>query len=48
MLSLHDDPQTREAAAEAGAVAFVCKQEPDERLLAEVRRAAGRRAGEQT
>jgi two-component system response regulator NreC len=46
MLSLHDDPQTREAAAEAGAVAFVCKQEPDETLLAALRRAdANRRSG---
>jgi DNA-binding NarL/FixJ family response regulator len=46
MLSLHDDPQTREAAAEAGAVAFVCKQEPDGVLLAALRRAnASRRSG---
>ena len=47
MLSLHDDQLTREAAADAGAVAFVGKQEPDDKLLAALRRAGGRRAGEQ-
>ena len=42
MLSLHDDPTTRQAAADAGAVAFVGKQEPDEALLSAIRSANGR------
>jgi DNA-binding NarL/FixJ family response regulator len=41
MLSLHDDQLTREAAADAGAVAFVGKQEPDDKLLAAIRMAGG-------
>jgi NarL family two-component system response regulator LiaR len=40
MLSLYDDPGTRERAQAAGAVAFVPKNHVEETLLATVRRAA--------
>jgi two-component system response regulator NreC len=45
MLSLHDDQTTREAAADAGAVAFIGKQEPDEALLTAIRSAHGNQTG---
>jgi two-component system response regulator DesR len=41
MLTMFDDPATRDRAAEAGAAAFVAKSEPCERLLAAIREAAG-------
>jgi DNA-binding NarL/FixJ family response regulator len=41
MLSLEDDAQARKLAAEAGASAFVSKQEGLERLLAAIRESAG-------
>ena len=49
MLSLYDDSETRKRAADAGACAFVTKQESDVVLLMAVRRAgeqASRRAEE--
>ncbi len=44
MLSLHDDHETRQRAEEAGAVAFVTKQEPDMTLLDAIRRANEQRS----
>ena len=41
ILTLHDDPATRSAAASAGAAAFVPKHRPVEELLAAIRAAAG-------
>ena len=41
VLSLHDDAVTRARAEAAGAVAFVGKHEPADRLLAAIRHAAG-------
>jgi DNA-binding NarL/FixJ family response regulator len=46
MLSLYDDQETRKRAADAGAVAFVTKQEPDGSLLLAVRRAGEQRVEE--
>ncbi len=40
MLSIHDSASTKQAAADAGVRAFVCKQEPSENLLAAIRDAA--------
>ena len=40
MLSLHDDPTTRQRAKEAGAVAFVAKDQLYAALLGELRHAA--------
>lgn len=37
MLSIHDTAAVKAAAASAGVRAFVCKQEPSERLLAAIR-----------
>ena len=42
ILSLYDDARTRTLAQAAGAVAFVGKQEPGEKLLAAIRLAAAR------
>jgi DNA-binding NarL/FixJ family response regulator len=44
ILSLHDDAATRDKAQSAGAVAFVAKHEPSEKLLDAIRRAATLRA----
>jgi DNA-binding NarL/FixJ family response regulator len=38
MLSLYDDQETRKRASDAGAVAFVTKQEPDVTLLEAIRK----------
>lgn len=40
MISMYDTVATRERAQAAGAVAFVCKQEPTDALLAAIRQAA--------
>ena len=40
MLSIYDNAAVKEAAASAGVRAFVCKQEPSEKLLAAIREAA--------
>lgn len=40
MVSMYDTAATREQAQAAGAVAFVCKQEPPDALLAAIRQAA--------
>ncbi len=40
MLSIHDTVAVKQAASDAGVRAFVCKQEPSERLLAAIREAA--------
>jgi DNA-binding NarL/FixJ family response regulator len=42
MLSIHDSPTVKTAAANAGVRAFVAKHEPSERLLAAIREVAGR------
>jgi DNA-binding NarL/FixJ family response regulator len=40
MLSIHDNPTVKSAAASAGAHSFVAKHEPSETLLAAIRAAA--------
>ncbi len=40
LLSIYDDPVTRAEAQQAGAVAFVAKQDSEQVLLATIRRAA--------
>lgn len=40
ILTLHDDPATRSAAAEAGAAGFIPKHRPVEELLAAIRATA--------
>jgi DNA-binding NarL/FixJ family response regulator len=47
MLSLYDDSETRKRASDAGACAFVTKQESDVVLLMAVREAGRRGAGAQ-
>jgi DNA-binding NarL/FixJ family response regulator len=42
MLSIHDNPSVKQAAAGAGVHAFVAKHQPSEALLAAIRSAAGR------
>jgi DNA-binding NarL/FixJ family response regulator len=42
VLTIHDDARTRERAHNAGAAAFVAKQEIDRSLLDAIRTAAGR------
>lgn len=44
VLSLNDDPATRERAMCAGAYAFVAKQEPDTLLIDVIRRGGARNA----
>ncbi len=46
LLSLYDDRATRERARQAGAAAFVAKQEADRVLPAVIRQAAGRASSE--
>jgi DNA-binding NarL/FixJ family response regulator len=41
MLSIHDNPTVKQAAAGAGVHAFVAKHQPSETLLAAIRNAAG-------
>jgi DNA-binding NarL/FixJ family response regulator len=41
MLSIHDNPAVKQAAAGAGVHAFVAKHQPSEALLAAIRSAAG-------
>jgi DNA-binding NarL/FixJ family response regulator len=41
MLSIHDNPTVKQAAAGAGVHAFVAKHQPSEALLAAIRSAAG-------
>ena len=41
MLSIHDNPSVKQAAAGAGVHAFVAKHQPSEALLAAIRSAAG-------
>jgi len=48
MLTLHDAGAVRQAAAGAGAWAFVAKHEPSEQLLSAIRNAARRQRGEDT
>jgi DNA-binding NarL/FixJ family response regulator len=42
MLSIHDNPTVKQAAAGAGVHAFVAKHQPSETLLAAIRSAASR------
>jgi DNA-binding NarL/FixJ family response regulator len=41
MLSIHDNPSVKQAAASAGVHAFVAKHQPSEALLAAIRSAVG-------